>query len=89
MVTALRDLGLESVEAFTLEQGLLRADVALPASKIAFAIDGEESFCVNQPKQPLGSTILNWRLLAARGWKVTSTKMQHYLLQLHLTGSPQ
>ena len=77
MVTALGELGLESMAAFALEEGLLRADVALPASQIAIAIDGEEGFCVNQPKQPLGSTILNWRLLAARGWKVNTTRVQH------------
>ena len=89
MVTALGELGLESVAAFALEEGLLRADVALPASQIAIAIDGEESFCVNQPKQPLGSTILNWRLLATRGWKVNCTRVQHHLSHLYRTGCPQ
>ena len=37
MVTALGELGLESMAAFALEEGLLRADVALPASQIAIA----------------------------------------------------
>lgn len=70
VAAVLGELGLDYVEDFQLETGLLRLDIALPGSQITVSLDSAAAFFANQPQLPTGATILNWRLLTLRGWKV-------------------
>ena len=67
----LADLKLEPVEGYLLNEGLLRIDVAIPGNKIALTLETSDGYACNAPKQPLGSTVLEWRLLSCREWQVT------------------
>ncbi|KAK9811789.1 hypothetical protein WJX72_010082 [[Myrmecia] bisecta] len=52
--------------------GPLCVDVALTQQQTALVLDQTIHFSVNQPFRPLGRTLLRWRMLAKRGWKVLS-----------------
>ena len=69
----LADLKLEPVEGYMLNEGLLRIDIAIPGNKIALTLETSDGYACNAPKQPLGSTVLEWRLLSCREWQVIST----------------
>lgn len=70
-VTAtLSELGLDPAEGHLMNEGLIRVDIALPSSKIAFALDNEDCFSANHPKVPLGKNILEWHLLSLMQWRV-------------------
>ena len=64
------ELGLEPVEGLLLSEGLIRVDIALPASKIAFSLDDKACFSSNIANQPLGEKMLEWRFLALMQWQV-------------------
>ena len=75
MTATLSELGLDPVEGYTMNDGLIRVDVALPSSKVAFALDSEDCFSANNPKVPLGKNILEWHLLSLIQWRVISSPL--------------
>lgn len=66
----LSDLGIAHTSSLPLVEGLLSVDIAIPAGKTALMLPPASHFCVNMATQPLGSTTLEWRLLASQEWKV-------------------
>lgn len=58
-----------------LEEGLISIDIALQSASganVAISVDASTHFSVNAPYRPLGKTLLRWRMLTARGWKVST-----------------
>ena len=68
----MHDLGIDLDIAIASDGGLLKPDLALslPSGRVALSLDGPSSFSINSPYQPLGDTILGWRLLMLHDWKV-------------------
>lgn len=53
-----------------IEDGLMSVDIALTDRMVAVEVDGSSHFSANEPFVPLGKSVLRWRMLASRGWKV-------------------
>lgn len=83
---ALRELGITYAFAPSSEEGLLKPDLALTSlpGRVALSVDGESSFSINPPHQPLGHAILEWRLLMLRGWKVCSLTLRAGHVSAHV-----
>ena len=58
-----------------IEGGLLMVEVALARQPhhqpTALLIEGPGSFSCNVPHQPLGTTLLRWRMLLTCNWRVS------------------
>ena len=71
----LRALGVEHLQEHRIEGGLLSVDIAVlhPGTPpLALEVDGPSHFSANAPHRPMGKSLLRWRWLAARGWRVVS-----------------
>eukprot|EP00887_Chlorella_sp_A99_P006564 scaffold3.g6564.t1 len=54
------------------EDGLFSVDIALADRMVAIEVDGSSHFTINEPYAPLGKSVMRWRALAERGWKVVT-----------------
>ena len=66
----LRERGHAPVERQLMEDGLLMADICLPATRTVLLLEPPTAFFLNQRRQPVGQTILTWRLFTKRNWQV-------------------
>ena len=69
---ALSSLGLEHQLDVEVAGDPVRAQAAAPGPRVAFTFESQDSFSCNPPQQPSGGTILKWKQLLNRGWKVRS-----------------
>ena len=67
---ALSSLGLEHQLNVEVAGDAVRAQAAAPGPRVAFTFESQEGFSCNPPQQPSGGTILKWKQLLHRGWKV-------------------
>ena len=67
---ALSSLGLEHQLNVEVAGDAVRAQAAAPGPRVAFTFESQEGFSCNPPQQPSGGTILKWKQLLNRGWKV-------------------
>jgi hypothetical protein len=45
---------------------------------VAIEVDGASHFSANEPFVPMGKSVLRWRTLSSRGWKVVSVPYYHW-----------
>lgn len=81
-------LGIPHETNLELAQGLLVIDVAITSHKLALMLSPDTQFCSNVSTQPLGSTMLEWRLLAMQGWQVSLVSTRSYLHRGHFALLP-